>query len=95
MFKVNNKTPERLSTVFFVNFWCFLHLFLLFLLLTLNKTRLNVQIANYCNKLRITIFGETEAHERLSSTRATIETSLGHIVKNVSVLFSKILLLRT
>ena len=38
---------------------------------------------------------EIEAHERLSSTRETIETSVGHIVKKFSVLFLKILLLRT
>ena len=30
MFKVNNKTSERLSTVFFVSFSCFLHLFYCF-----------------------------------------------------------------
>ena len=41
------------------------------------------------------LFTEIEAHERLSSTRETIETSAGHIVKNFSVLFLKILLLRT
>ena len=84
MFKVNNKTPERLSTVFFVNFWYFLHLFLLFLLLTLNKTRLNVQITNYCNNLQnCKNLSEIEAHERLSSTRETIETSFGHYCKNL------------
>ena len=41
LFKVNNKTPEqrqlRCSGVFIVNFEHNLHLFLIFLLLTLNK----------------------------------------------------------
>ena len=41
MFKVNNKTPERRqwrrSSVFISSFEHILHLFLVFLLLTLNK----------------------------------------------------------
>ena len=39
MLKINNKGTERLSTVFIVNFGRISHLFLLFLLMTLNKYR--------------------------------------------------------
>ena len=52
MFKVNDKTPERRqwrrSGVFMVNFEFIVHLFLVFLLLTLNKEMLAGKVVMKC-----------------------------------------------
>ena len=104
--KLTIEAPERLSTVFFVNFRCFLHLFLLFLLLTLNKTQLNAswvlpyqlinaETTNCCNYVLYKNFCEIEAHGRLSSTRDTMRLVSDMIVKIFSILFLKIFLLTT
>ena len=83
MFKVNNKTPERLSTVFFLAFGIF-YTFFIVSAVDFEQSTIKCSITNYCNNLQnCKKISEIETHERLSSTRETIETNVGHYCKNL------------
>ena len=66
MFKVNNKTPERLSTVFLLAFGIF-YTFFIVSAVDFEQSTIKCSITNYCNNLQnCKKISEIETHERLS-----------------------------